>query len=124
MFTESRFYPMLTGAELITFVKDNPDLSRTELARAAGYVTTTKKGEERVLVQKLCDALLAAKGVPLAPRGRTGKPARYFTTVHKSQIALIGKVYIQEFGLEPGDELEIVLEEDCIRLVPRAEPAA
>jgi AbrB family looped-hinge helix DNA binding protein len=116
-------HPMLTGAELIDYVKQNPHMSRTALARATGYVTVTKKGNERVLAQKMYDALLVAKGLPMDERPRVGKVARYSTTVHKNGIVLIGKTYVQEFGIEAGDELEIVLEDDAIRLVPKGATA-
>lgn len=114
---------MLTGSELIDFVKQNPHMSRTELARATGYTTVTKNGNERVLAQKMCDALLVAKGLPMDERPRAGKVARYSTTVHKNGIVLIGKTYVREFGIEAGDELEIVLEDDAIRLVPKGATA-
>jgi bifunctional DNA-binding transcriptional regulator/antitoxin component of YhaV-PrlF toxin-antitoxin module len=38
--------------------------------------------------------------------------------VHASGVILLGKTYAADFGLKPGDELEIVLDADCIKLVP------
>ena len=38
--------------------------------------------------------------------------------MHKSGIILLGATYSAKWGLEPGDELEILLEDDGIRLVP------
>lgn len=110
---------MLTGNELLTFVKAHPEMNRSELARATGYVKTTPEGKERVLALQMANALLAAKGVELAKPKHTGKIARYATSVHKNGIILVGKTYAAEFGLEPGDELDIVIEDDSIRLVPK-----
>jgi bifunctional DNA-binding transcriptional regulator/antitoxin component of YhaV-PrlF toxin-antitoxin module len=109
---------MLTGQELLAFVKANPETNQRDLAVGAGYTRTTKKGEQ-VLVKTFYHALLAAQGTAL-PIGRgTGKPANYITTVHSSGIILLGKTYSEKFGVEPGNELDILIEEDCIRLVPR-----
>lgn len=115
---------MLKGAELLAFVKEHPEMDRNALARATGYVKMSPDGKERVNALQMANALLAAKGVALAAPKRVGKSARYVTTVHKTGIILVGKLYAQEFGVEPGNELEIVIEEDCIRLVPAAETAA
>lgn len=110
---------MLTGNELLTFVKEHPEMNRAELARATGYVKTTAEGKERVLALQMANALLAAKGVELAKPKHTGKIASYATSVHKNGIILVGKTYAAKFGLEPGDELDIVIEDDSIRLVPK-----
>jgi hypothetical protein len=109
---------MLTGADLIAFVKENDGMNQMELARGAGYLRVTRTGKEQVLVKQFYNSLLAAKGTPI-PLGRTpGKSAQYATSVHKSGVILLGRTYSERFGLNPGDELEIVLEEDCIKLVP------
>lgn len=109
---------MLTGAELITFVKENDGMNQMELARGAGYIRITKTGKEQVLVKRFYNALLAAKGMPI-PVGRTpGKAAQYATSVHKSGVILLGKTYAEKFGLKPGDELQIDVQDECIKLVP------
>jgi hypothetical protein len=112
--------PMLTGQELVAFVKANPDMDQTELARAAGYVHTTDKGNERLLTKQMCEALLSAKGVKLKQSRKPGKVAQFTTTVHRNGSILVGKIYSREFGLDYGDELKILIEEDCIKLVPIA----
>lgn len=109
---------MLTGQELLAFVKANPDMDQTELARAAGYVRLTAKGDERLLTKQMCEELLLAKGVPLKINKKPGKVAQYATTVHRTGALLVGKTYTKAFGSAPGDEFQIVLEDDCIRLVP------
>lgn len=110
--------PMLVGAELIEFVKENDTKSQKELAEYAGYVRTTKTGKTQVLTKSFINALLSAKGMPLQVGKAPGKVAKYQTTVHANGVVLIGKTYIDKFGLNPGDELDILIEDDCIRLVP------
>jgi len=109
---------MLTGALLISFVKENEDMNQMELARGAGYVRTTKTGRDQVLVKKFYNELLAAKGMPIAIGKTPGKSALYETSVHKSGVILLGKTYSEKFGLKPGDGLRIDVEDECIKLVP------
>lgn len=111
---------MLTGQELLSFVKANADMETNELARESGYVKTTDKGTERLLINKFHEALLAAKGLKLKANKKPGKAARFMTTVHRTGVILVGKTYSEKFGVEPGDELQIVIEDDAIRLVPQA----
>lgn len=117
---------MLTGAELLDFVKSNESrhLTEPELAREAGYVRQTKTGREQVLTKRFYNALLSAKGVEVAIGRAPGKTAQYVTTVHRSGVILLGRTYSERFGLNAGDELDIVLEDDAIRLVPRPVEAA
>jgi len=109
---------MLVGAELVAFCKSNDTLNQMELARGAGYVRTTRTGREQVLVKQFYNALLAARGMPISVGKTPGKSAQYRTSVHASGVILLGKTYAADFGLKPGDELEIVLDADCIKLVP------
>jgi len=109
---------MLTGQELLSFVKANADMDQSELAREAGYVKTTEKGTERLLINKLHEALLEAKGVKLKTSKKPGKTAQFTTTVHRTGVILVGKTYSEKFGVEPGDELRIVIEDGSIRLIP------
>lgn len=120
----SVFIPMLTGQELLSFVKANPDMDQAQLARGAGYVKVTDKGVERLLTTKLHHALLEAKGVKLKTAKKPGKTAQFMTTVHRTGVILIGKTYSEKFGVEPGDALNIVIEDDSIRLVPQTAAAA
>jgi len=111
---------MLTGQELLSFVKANPDMNGSEIARATGYVSPGKDGKDRLRLSKLKEALLEAQGVKLTGVKKSGKPAQFLTTVHRNGSLLVGKTYTQKFGVEPGDDMTIVLEEDSIRLVPRS----
>lgn len=115
---------MLVGEELLALVKSNPDTNQMDLARAAGYVRETKKGKEQVLVKRFYGALLAAQGVSIAVGKAPGKIPQYVTTVHRSGVILLGQTYSKRFGLAPGDELEIVMTDDCIKLVPTPAKAA
>jgi hypothetical protein len=111
-------FHMLTGTELISFVKENDEMNQMELARGAGYVRITKTGREQVLVKKFYNELLAAKGMPIAVGKTPGKSALYETSVHRSGVILLGKTYSEKFGLKPGDGLRIDVEDECIKLVP------
>jgi hypothetical protein len=109
---------MLVGQDLIAFVEENDGMNQMELARGAGYVRVTRTGKEQILVKQFYNTLLAAKGMPIAVGKTPGKSAQYRTSVHASGVILLGKTYAADFGLKPGDELEIVLDADCIKLVP------
>lgn len=112
-------FRMLTGKALIALVKDNPDLNRSQLARKAGYMTELKNGKVKPNVQGFYDALLEAQGLSIKngqPGIGAGKAAQYLTTVHKSGVLLVGKVYTNEFGAEPGDVFGIEVRDDGIWL--------
>jgi hypothetical protein len=117
---EPTFIHMLVGKALIDYVKANELLNQTELAEGAGYVKTTTSGRTNVLVKQFYNALLAAQGLTIEVGKAPGKTAQYETAVHKSGIILLGKTYSKKFGLNAGDVLEIVLDDDAIRLVPKA----
>ena len=52
---------MLTGAELLAKVKSLEDASKSDMARACGYVSTKKDGGERINFTSFYEALLNAK---------------------------------------------------------------
>jgi hypothetical protein len=110
---------MLTGQELLAFVKANGEMDQSELARETGYTRVAANGKERIMSKQLYQALLEAKGVAIKVGRRPGKAAQFETTVHKTGVILIGKTYSQKFGVEPGDVLDIVISENEIRLVPQ-----
>jgi hypothetical protein len=114
---------MLTGPELLAKVKDLGDVSKSELVRACGYVSTKKDGTERLNFTAFYEALLEAKGMSIGSGGgRSGKrPGRQLSYVTKIQFngnLLVGKAYTAQLGLKPGDEFEIKLGKKQIRLVP------
>ena len=114
---------MLTGSDLLTKVKDLGDVSKSDLVRACGYVSTKKDGAERLNFTAFYEALLEAKGVSLgitgvAGIGKGGRKLSYVATVQGNGNLLIGKAYTALLDLKPGDEFEIKLGRKQIRLVP------
>ena len=114
---------MLTGTDLLSKVKDLGDVSKTDLARGCGYVSTKKDGGERVNFTAFYEALLEAKGVSLsnggAPAlGKGGRKLSYTAKVQGNGNLLVGKAYTALLELETGDEFEIKLGKKQIRLVP------
>ena len=91
----------LTGADLLAKVKELGDVSKSDLVRSCGYVSTKKDGTERLNFTAFYEALLEAKGMNLGSGGGRG-----------------GKAYTAQLGLEPGDEFEIKLGRKQIKLIP------
>ena len=112
---------MLTGAELLTKVKELGDVSKTDLATQCGYVSKKKDGSDRVNFTAFYEALLGAKGVELggnASVGVGGRKLSYIAKVQGNGNLLVGKAYTAMLGLEPGAEFEIKLGKKAIRLIP------
>ncbi len=114
---------MLTGSALLAKVKELGDVSKSDLVRACGYVSTKKDGDERLNFTAFYEALLEAKGVSLGAGGGkgVGTPGRklsYIATVQGNGNLLVGKAYTNQLCLEPGDKIEIKLGRKQITLVP------
>ena len=114
---------MLIGTELLAKVKELGDGSKSDLVRAAGYVSTKKDGTERLNFTAFYEALLEAKGMIFGAgssggKGRPGRSLSYATKVQFNGNLMVGKAYTAQLGLEPGDEFEIKLGRKQIRLVP------
>ena len=113
---------MLTGPELLARVKELGDASKSDLARACGYVSTKKDGSERLNFTAFYEAMLKAKGVEFGSGatkvGRGGRKLSYTTKVQFNGNLMIGKAYTAMLDLQPGDEFEIKLGKKQIRLVP------
>ena len=114
---------MLTGSDLLHKLKELGDISKSDLVRSCGYVSTKKNGEERLNFTLFYEALLEAKGVSLGANSFAGdsKPGRklsYIATVQGNGNLLIGKAYSALLDLQVGDEFEIKLGRQQIRLVP------
>ena len=113
---------MLTGADLLTKVKELGDVSKSDLVRACGYVSSKKDGTERLNFTAFYEALLDAKGVNLgggsAGLGKGGRKLSYVATVQGNGNLLIGKAYTAMLELNPGDEFQIKLGKKAIRLFP------
>jgi hypothetical protein len=113
----------LSGAELLAKVKDLGDVSKSELVRECGYVSSKKDGSERLNFTAFYEALLEAKGLSLGNgsgkgRGKGGRTLSYVATVQGNGNLLIGKAYTALLDLNPGDEIEIKLGRKQIKLIP------
>jgi hypothetical protein len=114
---------MLKGSDLLTKVKELGDVSKSELVRGCGYVSTKKDGTERLNFTAFYEALLEAKGVSLGDgaatgKGKGGRKLSYVATVQGNGNLLVGKAYTALLDLKPGDEFEIKLGRKQIRLIP------
>ena len=114
---------MLTGAELLTRVKELGDFSKTDLATACGYVSQKEDGSNRVNFTAFYEALLNAKGIEIAGGGsagigKGGRKLSYTAKVQGNGNLLVGKAYTAMLDLQPGNEFEIKLGRKAIRLIP------
>jgi hypothetical protein len=119
---------MLTGAELLSRVKELGDAPKSELVRRCGYVSTKKDGSERLNFTAFYEALLEAKGMQLgessrAPK-RRGREPSFQTRVQFNGNLMVGSTYTSQLGLKPGDTFEIRLGRKNIQLIPVGENAA
>lgn len=109
----------LRGKALLSKLKEVAHLSKSEKAKACGYVTKTRSGGERTDLTAFMEAILEAQGFPVDTEktdGR-GRAPTYRVTVHANGSMVIGKAYTEMMGLEPGDEFEIKLGYKHIHLV-------
>ena len=116
-------FVMLKGSDLLTKVKELGDVSKSDLVRGCGYVSTKKDGTERLNFTAFYEALLEAKGVSLGDgggngKGKGGRKLSYVATVQGNGNLLVGKAYTALLDLQPGDEFEIKLGRKQIRLIP------
>jgi AbrB-like transcriptional regulator len=111
----------VTGKELLKKVEELKGTPKKEMARALGFVSRTKTGQERVKLASFMNALLEAKGVDFSAEpkrsGRAGRSASYRIQVQQDGNLLVGAAYTREMGLEPGTEFEIQLGHKHIKLV-------
>ena len=115
---------MFTGPELLAKVKELGDVSKSELVRECGYVSTKKDGSERLNFTAFYEALLNAKGVNLGTdsagrgTGKGGHKLSYTTKIQFNGNLMVGKAYTAMLDLKPGDEFEIKLGKKQIKLIP------
>lgn len=108
----------LTGQALLSKLTDLSSMTRSDKARACGYVVS-KHGKERVQLSEFMAAVLSAKGIEIDPEVKTGsrgRSASYRVTVHQNGTMVIGKSYTEKMGLKSGDELSIKLGYKHIKL--------
>ena len=113
---------MLTGSELLAKVKELGDVSKSDLVRSCGYVSSKKDGSERLNFTAFYEALLEAKGVSLGDgggkgKGKGGRKLSYVAVVQGNGNLLVGKAYTAMLDLQPGDEFEIKLGRKQIKLI-------
>jgi len=115
---------MLVGSELMAKVKELGDVSKSDVVRACGYVSTKTDGTERLNFTAFYEALLNAKGVNFggggggkASGGSPGRKLSFATKVQFNGNLMIGKAYTAMLDLKPGDEFEIKLGRKSIRLI-------
>ncbi len=113
----------LTGSELLAKVKELGDVTKSDLVRSCGYVSTKKDGGERLNFTAFYEALLEAKGLNLGSGdgkgvGKGGRKLSYVATVQGNGNLLIGKAYTAMLDLKPGDEFEIKLGRKQVKLIP------
>ncbi len=114
---------MLTGSDLLAKVKELGDVSKSDLVRACGYVSTKKSGGNRLNFTAFYEALLDAKGVNLGDSnkegvGKGGRKLSFVATVQGNGNLLIGKAYTALLDLKTGDEFDIKLGRKQIKLIP------
>lgn len=109
---------MLTGAALIEALKAaDPHLGQDERIRLCGY-TFEREGKERLNRGAFNKALAQAVAPDLAgpsarPRGRSlTYRARVLTDGH----AVVGRCYLQQIGVQPGDQIAIATDQHSITL--------
>lgn len=105
----------LTGSELLSKLASfGPDVSEAQRIRATGY-TFTREGKERLCRASFYKALaladpglnnLAGRLEQSAP-GRRGPALSYQTAVLGRGHAVVGRPYLQQIGVEPGERIQI-----------------
>lgn len=110
----------LTGKELLAKVQEMGNADKKDIAKACGYLTFTRNGQERINLMQFYNAMLEANDIDLDAAeggGTRGRAPSYRLSVHKNGNLLIGSAYTKELGLHPGDEFEIKLSSRNIKLV-------
>ena len=105
----------ITGKKLIAFVRENPGLTKGELAQEAGFMRLNKNQELVADLKNFEAHLLEAHGTPIM-QSRVTRSAAYETSVHASGIILVGANYLTEFGVGPGDRFNIEIQPEGVFL--------
>ena len=110
----------LVGPDLVAKVKDlNNHLSKTEIAIACGYYRMSD-GEPYPLFFEFYTAVLDSyetnQGINLGEFPRNSRKLSYRAIVQGNGNMVLGKAYTAMMDLHPGDEFEIKLGNNNIRL--------
>jgi AbrB-like transcriptional regulator len=106
---EDNAIAVLIGEQLLAFYTEKAEegMAQNDIAYKAGYFSVTKKGALRINVTQFHEALLAAKGVPVAKkksvtgRGR-GSAGLTRARVSGTGMLLVSQLAVREVGAEPG----------------------
>ncbi len=117
MVTQKNHEPLI-GDQLLDKIKELSYLSKEQKAIACGYYQVNEQGAKRVNMTRFRQALLAAQGIVLDHRSdrNMSKNNTYRITVQSNGNVVIGSAYTKMMGLSPGDEFEISVGRDRIRL--------
>jgi hypothetical protein len=100
----------LIGAELLAAMKALGPVSKGDLLRATGYVSTKEDGTERLNYTAFNEAVLEANGVTI-DTGRNavggGRTLSYFARQQAKGMIVIGAGYTEQLGFEPGQLFKI-----------------
>lgn len=108
----------LVGQALIQKVSSMPGASKSEKARACGYVTIAADGTERLSFTAFYEALAVASGVEL--EGQRRPQLSYQASVLTNGAILIGPRYVEQLGLTPGDQVSLQIRRGAIAVTPVA----
>ena len=103
----------LTGQELLDKIKELGAVSRSDVARACGYVSTKKDGSERINFTAFYEAISEAKGVVLAPpeskarSGKRGKALSFCVKASKTGVIPVTAGYSALIGVAAGEQVTI-----------------
>tara|TARA_S200000501_G_scaffold243732_1_gene228212 strand:+ start:167 stop:856 length:690 start_codon:yes stop_codon:yes gene_type:complete len=90
---------MLTGSDLLSKVKELGDVSKSDLVRACGYVSTKKNGSERLNFTAFYEALLEAKGKVLGEEKKWTNQkdtSKYFNISERTLLTLRSNGFLTE----------------------------
>ena len=114
---------VLTGDALMEVYKSNKKATATELCRLTGYYSVNKNDKVVHNIAGMQKALLIAMGVNIGSDsgskvGPGGRKLSYIAKVQGNNNLLVGNAYTKLLGLEPGDEFQIKISKNSIRLIP------
>lgn len=112
---------MLTGTELLEYVKTNSTIPKDQLMAGAGYSYVREDGKTSYKTSVFMNNLLEAQGITLTPpktSGGTGRQLSYKTSCMKNGNVTIGKAYFEKQGAAVGDTFDIVVGDKQIILKP------